>query len=193
MLTDEQIHNYLLETKALLEGHFLLRSGLHSNRFFQAARLLQNTVIAAKVCKELAERSRHLGAVTVISPAIGGIIVGQEVGHSLGVRAIFAEKEVDADGNVNLLLRRGFKIAKGEKVLVAEDVVTKGGRVQQTIDLVRAHGGEVVGVAVITDRSKGDVDFGVPFISLLKLDLPTYDPAVCPMCAAGSKAEKPGS
>lgn len=193
MLTDEQIRDYLLETKALLEGHFLLRSGLHSNRFFQAAQLLQNTTAAAKVCEELAERCRHLGAVTVISPAIGGIIVGQEVGRSLGVRAIFAEKELDEAGNVNLILRRGFKIAQGEKVLVAEDVVTKGGRVQQTIDLVRSFGGEVVGVAVITDRSKGQVDFGVPFISLLKLDLPTYDPAECPMCAAGSKAEKPGS
>lgn len=193
MLTDEQIRDYLLETKALLEGHFLLRSGLHSNRFFQAAQLLQNTTAAAKVCEELAERCRHLGAVTVISPAIGGIIVGQEVGRSLGVRAIFAEKELDEAGNVNLILRRGFKIAQGEKVLVAEDVVTKGGRVQQTIDLVRSLGGEVVGVAVITDRSKGQVDFGVPFISLLKLDLPTYDPAECPMCAAGSKAEKPGS
>lgn len=193
MLTDEQIRDYLLETKALLEGHFLLRSGLHSNRFFQAAQLLQNTTAAAKVCEELAERCRHLGAVTVISPAIGGIVVGQEVGRSLGVRAIFAEKELDEAGNVNLILRRGFKIAQGEKVLVAEDVVTKGGRVQQTIDLVRSLGGEVVGVAVITDRSKGQVDFGVPFISLLKLDLPTYDPAECPMCAAGSKAEKPGS
>jgi orotate phosphoribosyltransferase len=189
MLTDTQIRQRLLETKALLEGHFLLRSGLHSNRFFQAAQLLQNTLAAAELCGDLAERCRHLGAETVISPAIGGIVVGQEVGRSLGVRAIFAEKDAES----NLLLRRGFKIRAGEKFLVAEDVVTKGGRVQQTIDLVRAAGGVVVGVAVLVDRSGGLVDFGVPMFSLTKLDLPTFEPDQCPMCKAGGKPEKPGS
>lgn len=189
MMTEAQVQQRFLQTKALLEGHFLLRSGLHSNRFFQAAQLLQYTDVAAELCQELAERCRSLGAQSVISPAIGGIVVGQEVGRSLGVRAIFAEKDAES----NLLLRRGFKIGKGEKFLVAEDVVTKGGRVQQTIDLVRAYGGEVVGVGVLVDRSKGEAKFGVPMVSLMKLDLPTFDPADCPMCKAGSKAEKPGS
>jgi orotate phosphoribosyltransferase len=189
MLTDAQIHDRLIETKALLEGHFLLRSGLHSNRFFQAAQLLQHTLVAAELCADLAERCSDLGAVTVISPAVGGIVVGHEVGRSLGVRAIFAEKTAEDD----LILRRGFKIEPGEKILVAEDVVTRGGRVQQTIDLVRSHGGEVVGVALIVDRSGGTVDFGVPMTSLVQLSLPTYEPAVCPMCKEGTVAEKPGS
>lgn len=188
-MTEQEIIGYLNKTGALLSGHFQLRSGLHSNQYFQAALVLQHTLIAAKLCAALAEAWRQAGAETVISPAIGGIVVGQEVGRALGLRAIFAEKD-DAS---NLLLRRGFSLRPGEKVLVAEDVITKGGRVQQTIDLVRAHGGTVVGVATLIDRSGGTVDFGVPHTSLLRLDLPTFDPAACPLCRQGQAIDKPGS
>lgn len=188
-MTDERIYKYLTETGALLTGHFLLRSGLHSDHYFQAALLLQHTSIAAELCASLAENFRGQDIETVISPAVGGLIVGQEVGRALGCKAIFAEK----DDNSNLLLRRGFSLRPGERVLVAEDVVTKGGRVQQTIDLVRSYGAIPVGVAVIADRSAGDVDFGIPFVSLVKLSLETFDPSDCPLCKAGKPIDKPGS
>ena len=127
------------KTGALLAGHFVLRSGLHSREYFQCALLLQHTEIAAKICGWLADKLRQFGCDTVISPALGGIIVGQEVGRSLGKRHIFAEKD---EGK--LVLRRGFQILPNEKFVVVEDVVTRGGRVQETIDIVRAHGGEIL-------------------------------------------------
>ena len=145
-MTEQEIVNILKESGALLTGHFQLRSGLHSDRFFQAALLLQYPDKAETVCRHLAEKFSGTEIETVISPAVGGLIVGQEVARALGCRAIFADKE---DGQ--LVLKRGFALRRGEKVLVAEDVVTKGGRVQQTIDLVRSFGAEVVGVAVIVE------------------------------------------
>jgi orotate phosphoribosyltransferase len=187
-MTDQEIIKILQDSKALLEGHFKLRSGLHSNRFFQAALLLQYPDRAEVVCKCLAEKFKDCGATTVISPAVGGLIVGQEVARALGVKAIFADKEND-----ELVLKRGFKIEPGEKVLVAEDVVTRGGRVQQTIDLAKKLGADVVGVAVIVDRSGGQAKFDVPHQSLLKLELETYDPENCPLCKAGLPIERPGS
>ncbi len=137
-------------TGALLDGHFILRSGLRSRQFFQCALLLQHTEIAAQVCGRLADKLRNLECDAVISPALGGIVVGQEVGRSLGKRHIFAEKEAGG-----LVLRRGFKISPNEKFIVAEDVVTRGGRVQETIDIVCQHGGIVTGAGVIVDRSAG--------------------------------------
>ena len=187
-MTEKQIVDILKESGALLTGHFQLRSGLHSDHFFQAALLLQYPDKAEIVCRHLAEKFAGTPVSAVISPAVGGLIVGQEVARALGCRAIFADKE---DGE--LVLKRGFTIRPGEKILVAEDVVTKGGRVQQTIDLVRAKGGDVVGVAVIVDRSGGDASFDVPFYSALKLSLPTFDPAACPLCAAGIPVDRPGS
>lgn len=188
-MTEQDIVRILESSGALLTGHFQLRSGLHSNRFFQAALLLQYPDKAEQVCSFLAGKFAGCGVETVISPAVGGLIVGQEVGRALGCRAIFADKE---EGN--LLLKRGFAIRPGEKVLVAEDVVTRGGRVQQTIDLVRAHGGEVLGVAVVVDRSgAAPVDFGVPFACALKLDLPTFEPAECPLCREHQPLDRPGS
>ena len=188
-MTEAEIVSVLKESGALLTGHFQLRSGLHSDHFFQAALLLQYPDKAEVVCRHLAEQFAGCPVETVISPAVGGLIVGQEVARALGCRAIFADKE---DGE--LILKRGFAIRKGEKVLVAEDVVTKGGRVQQTIDLVRAHGGEVVGVAVIVDRSGGQVKFDVPkFVSALQLTLPTFDPKSCPLCAKQVPVDRPGS
>lgn len=177
------------KTGALLDGHFILRSGLHSRQYFQCAILLQHTDIAARVCKQLAEKLRELECDAVISPALGGIIVGQEVGRALGKRHIFVEKEADG-----LALRRGFKIGKGEKFIVAEDVVTRCGRVQQTIDIVRAHGGNVSGVGVIVDRSgKTKPDCGCPFVSLIEIEMETFEADKLPADLARIPAVKPGS
>jgi orotate phosphoribosyltransferase len=141
-----------------------------------------------KLGAALADKVRHLGAVTVVSPAMGGLVLGQEVARQLGVRFIFVEKE---EGK--LVLRRGFKIAPGEKILVVEDVVTKGGRVQETLDIVRAHSGNVVGIAMAVDRSGGSVNFGVPTCSLLALHVETFEADKLPADLAATPAVKPGS
>lgn len=185
----DELLNLFRKTGALLDGHFILRSGLHSRQFFQCAILLQHTDIAARVCGMLADRLRNVECDCVISPALGGIIVGQEVGRSLGKRHIFAEK--DSGG---LVLRRGFIISPNEKFIVAEDVVTRGGRVQQTIDIVHQHGGIVTGVGVIVDRSGGNKpDFGCPFISLVQMDVETFEADKLPADLASVPAIKPGS
>jgi orotate phosphoribosyltransferase len=177
------------KTGALLDGHFILRSGLHSREYSQCAILLQHTDIAEKVCGQLADKLHKFNCDAVISPALGGIIVGQEVGRSLGKRHIFAEKE---EGK--LVLRRGFVISPNEKFIVVEDVVTRGGRVQETIDIVRAHGGVVTAVGVIVDRSgKNKPDFGCPFVSLVEMNVETFEPDKLPVDLAGVPAIKPGS
>ncbi|PYL23157.1 MAG: orotate phosphoribosyltransferase [Verrucomicrobia bacterium] len=177
------------KTGALLDGHFILHSGLHSRQYFQCALLLQHTDIAAKVCGWLADKLRKFNCNTVISPALGGIIVGQEVGRSLGKRHIFVEKE---DGK--LVLRRGFQISPNEEFIVVEDVVTRGGRVQETIDIVRAHGGIVCAVGVIVDRSgQTKPDFGCPFVSLIEMDVETFAADKLPPDLAKIPAVKPGS
>ncbi len=187
-MTDNDVLNHFIKSGALLEGHFLLRSGLHSNRFFQAALVLQYPDIAEKLCAQLADNFKGVKIDAVLSPALGGLIVGQEVARRIGCKAIFAEKEND-----NLVLRRGFMISKGDRILVAEDVVTKGGRVDQTVRLAREMGADVVGIAVIVDRSAGDVKFDVQFKSLLKLHVETFEPAKCPFCASKTPLVKPGS
>jgi len=187
-MTEAEIIKIFEDSKALLTGHFQLRSGKHSNRFFQAALLLQYPDRAELLCRILADKFKGCGAVTVISPAVGGLIVGQEVARALGVRAIFADKD-----NNKLILKRGFTLAPGEKVLVAEDVITEGGRVKETIELVRSFGAVPVGVAVLVDRSGGKASFDVAHESLLKLSLPTWEPADCPMCKEGVPFERPGS
>jgi orotate phosphoribosyltransferase len=144
--------------------------------------------VVEKLGAALAAKLKPLGAVTVVSPAMGGLVIGQEVARQLGLRFIFVEKE---DGK--LVLRRGFKIAAGEKILVVEDVVTKGGRVQETLDIVRAHGGNVVGVAMVVDRSNGGVNFGVPFESLISLQVETFEADKLPPDLAKIPAVKPGS
>jgi orotate phosphoribosyltransferase len=177
------------KTGALLDGHFVLRSGLHSREYFQCAILLQYTDIAARVCGMLADKLSKIDIDTVISPALGGIIVGQEVARSLGKRHIFVEKE---EGK--LALRRGFKIDKGQKFIVAEDVVTRGGRVQETIDIVRAHGGIVSAVGVIVDRSGAQKpNFGCPFVSLVEMNMETFEADKLPVDLARIPAIKPGS
>src|SRR5205809_3453390 len=176
------------KTGALLEGHFVLRSGLHGREYFQCALLLEHTDVAAKVCGWLADKVRQFGCDTVISPALGGIIVGQEVGRSLGKRHIFAEKDED-----KLVLRRGFQILPNEKFVVVEDVVTRGGRVQETIDIVRAHGGIVSAAGVILDRSgQAKPDFGGPFVSLIEMNVETFAADNLTRDLANIPAVKPG-
>jgi len=185
----EDLLGLFRKTGALLDGHFVLRSGLHSRQYFQCALLLEHTDIAARVCGMLADKLREFDSGAVISPALGGIIVGQEVGRSLGKRHIFAEKE---EGK--LVLRRGFKIDNDEKFVVVEDVVTHGGRVQETIDIVRAHGGIVEAVGVIVDRSgTSKPKFGCPFVSLVEIKLETFEPDKLPPDLAKTPAVKPGS
>jgi orotate phosphoribosyltransferase len=177
------------KTGALLEGHFVLRSCLHSRQYFQCALLLQDTEIAAKVCRWLANKLREFDCDIVISPALGGIIVGQEVGRSLGKRHIFVEKD---EGK--LALRRGFQISPDEKLIVVEDVVTRGGRVQETIDIVRSRGGTVSAVGVILDRSgQSKPDFGCPFVKLIEMDVETFPADKLPPDLAKIPAIKPGS
>lgn len=176
------------ETGALLEGHFVLRSGLHSRQFFQCALALQQMPVVEKFGRALTERVRPLNATTVISPAMGGLVIGQEVARQLGVRFIFVEKE---EGK--LVLRRGFKISSGERILVVEDVITKGGRIQETIDIARAHLGTVVGAAILVDRSNGAVNLGVPTFSLIALTVEAFEPDKLPPELAKIPAEKPGS
>ena len=178
----------LKRTEALLEGHFLLSSGLHSDRYFQCARLLQYPRRAARVGRAIGDLCRPFGAQLVVSPALGGVVIGHEVGRALGVRAIFTEREQGI-----MRLRRGFTIAAGEQVLVVEDVVTTGKSTLEAAAAVPAAGGRVVGLASIVDRSAG-VAFPYPFRSLLKLQVATYPPESCPLCDAGKlPAIKPGS
>ena len=187
------------QTGALLHGHFILRSGLHSREFFQCALLLQDAPVAAQVCGELAAKLRpfHDAAEnvvnrrkpTVVSPAVGGIIVGQEVARHLGTRHIFVEK----DGSGGLVMRR-FEVVPGERFIVAEDVVTRGGRVQETIDIIRNLGGVVVAAGSIVDRSGGNLpDFGCPFVSLIQMTPETFPADALPEDLVGIPAVKPGS
>jgi orotate phosphoribosyltransferase len=187
-MTSEETLRIFHRTGALLEGHFVLRSGLHSRQYFQCALALQNMPDVEQLGGALADKVRSLGATTVISPAMGGLVIGQEVARQLRARFIFTEKE---EGK--LVLRRGFRIAPREKFLVVEDVVTKGGRVQETINIVRAHDGDVLGVAMIVDRSNGAVDLGAPMFSLLRLNVETFQPDHLPADLAALPPMKPGS
>jgi orotate phosphoribosyltransferase len=176
------------ESGALLEGHFILRSGRHSRQFFQCALALQHMPIVERFGRVLAEKLKPLGGATVIAPAMGGLVIGQEVARRLGLRFIFAEKE---EGK--LVLRRGFVIAPQEKMLVVEDVVTQGGRIRETIDIVRESGGIVLGAGILVDRSDGTLDFGVPLVSLIRMKVETFDADEIPPDLAGVPAIKPGS
>ncbi len=187
-MTEQEILQVFLDTGALLKGHFVLRSGLHSRQYFQCALALQYMPTVERLGAALAARIPQPKPVTVLSPAMGGLVLGQEVARQLGVRFIFAEKE---EGK--LVLRRGFKIAPGERVLVVEDVVTKGGRVQETMDIVRKNQGVVTGVAMAVDRSGGQVNFGVPAVSLLKINVETFEPDKLPPDLAAIPTQKPGS
>jgi orotate phosphoribosyltransferase len=174
-------------TGALLEGHFRLSSGLHSNGYMQCALVLQHPAHAAALGAALADLVRGLQVQTVLSPAMGGLIIGHEVGRGLGVRAIFAER---VDGT--LTLRRGFALSPGERVLIVEDVVTTGKSTRETVDVARAAGAEVVGAASIVNRG-GAIDLGVPFHALASVDFPTWQPDAIPDWLAAIPVTKPGS
>ena len=187
-MTGDEVLQIFRESGALLEGHFVLRSGLHSRQYFQCALALQQMPVVEKLGAELARKAASLGAVTVVSPAMGGLVLGQEVARQLRLRFLFVEKEQG-----KLALRRGFRITPGEKILVVEDVVTKGGRVLESMNIVRAHGGQVVGVAMAVDRSGGTVTFGVPAFSLISLQVETFEPDHLPPDLAAIPVVKPGS
>ena len=188
-MPEAEVLKLLEDAGALLSGHFELRSGLHSDRFFQCANLLRYPDKAEVLCRELVnllpEDERRVDA--VISPAVGGILVGHEVARALGVMSIFAEKDAG-----RLVMRR-FGIEPGARYVVAEDVVTRGGRVQETIDLVKAGGGIVAAVVLLVDRSGGKAIFDCPFYSLVKLEPVVWEPDACPLCREGSRAVHPGS
>ena len=204
-MTEKQVLKHFEETGALLLGHFELRSKLHSDRYFQCANVLRYPRVAEKLCREVTMRAVKSGKLGkridgVISPAVGGILVGHEVARALGVKCVFAEKvqdgeKKDATGNpVTKLAMRRFALKKGERYVVAEDVVTKGGRVQETIDLVKAAGAKVAGVVLLVDRSAGKVKFGrIPMFSLMQMNPTVWEPDECPLCKAGGKPCHPGS
>ena len=173
---------------ALLEGHFRLTSGLHSERYLQSALVLQYPDLAETLGRELAARTNHLQPTAVLSPALGGIVIGQEVARALGVRALFAERQEGA-----LTLRRGFTLSDADRVLVVEDVLTTGGSTRETAGIAQAHGAQVVGAAVIVDRGSDPARLNLPLQALVKLEVPTYPPDTCPLCAQHVPVVKPGS
>lgn len=187
-VTSESVLDLFRRVGALLDGHFRLSSGLHSPGYLQCALVLQHPREAEACGAALAGRVRGLEPEVVLSPALGGVVIGQEVGRALGIRALFAERQ---DGL--LVLRRGFSLAPGERVLVVEDVITTGKSTRETIDVARASGARVVGAAAIIDRSGGQPSLDVPFHALATLSLPTHEPGACPQCAAGEAIVKPGS
>ncbi len=187
-LPKEDLLEIFKQTNALLEGHFLLTSGLHSPQYFQCAKVLQYPKYLHLLSGEIAKHFEFSEIELVISPAIGGIVVGTEVGRMMETRTIFAERE-----NNVMTLRRGFEIKKGERVLVVEDVVTTGGSVNEIIQLVKEAGAKLAGVGYIVDRSNGKTLFNTKEYSVLKIDVVTYQPEACPMCKQGTPAVKPGS
>ena len=187
-MTRDELLDLFRRSGALLEGHFRLTSGLHSSGYLQCALVLQHPAHAEALGRAIADRTRSFRPTAVLSPALGGVVIGHEVGRALGVRALFAERQDGA-----LTLRRGFVIAENDRVLVVEDVLTTGGSTRETMQVARASGGQVVGAASIVNRSGGRAEFDVPFASLLDVDLPTYEPDTCPLCAKGLPVIKPGS
>ena len=186
--SNEEVLQIFRDSKALLTGHFLLRSGLHSGHFFQCAQVCQHMDKVTRLIELLKPKLAAYPCETVLAPAIGGLVVGQELARQLGVRFVFVEKEND-----RLVLRRNFTFKPGERVLIAEDVVTRGGRVQECLDILKAQGAEPVAVASLVDRSGGQTKFSVPFISLLELTFPTYAADSLPPELARIPATKPGS
>jgi len=187
-MTENEILEIFRQHSAVLEGHFILSSGLHSNRYIQCALVLQHPRVAEQLCSELAAKLKHLGAKVVAAPALGGVIVSHEVARALGVRALFTERQEGA-----MTLRRGFSLEPGEPTLVVEDVVTTGSSTRETMTAVEQAGGCIVGVGSLIDRSGGKVDLGVPRAALVTLEVKNYDPADCPLCQSGIPAVKPGS
>jgi len=186
--TPDRTIDLLKRTGALLEGHFRLSSGRHSDRYCQCAKLLEHPAYAEEVGESLAGLFRNQGIDVVVAPALGGIIIGHEVARALGARSIFAERQ---DGTMTL--RRGFALESGSRVLVVEDVVTTGGSVREVADLARRDGAVVVGFGFILDRSGVTLDLGAPARALARMPLESYEPEECPLCERGLAITKPGS
>lgn len=187
-MSEQDILNLFEQREALLSGHFLLTSGLHSDRYLQCALVLQHPDLAGRIGSAIAAMFSDADVNSVIGPAIGGIVIAQEVARALGVRAMFSEREAGT-----MTLRRGFAIGEGERVLIVEDIITTGGSVQEVIDCVSRMGAKIVGVGVIIDRSGGRAAFDVPFRSLARLQVSTYTEDECPLCNQGTEPYKPGS
>jgi len=187
-MTENDILDIFRKHSALLEGHFMLSSGLHSDRYVQCALVLQHPRVAEQLCSQLAGQLRHLGASVVAAPALGGVLVAHEVARALGVRALFTERQEGV-----MTLRRGFSVEPGEPTLVVEDVITTGLSTRETIHCVEQAGGKVVGAGALIDRSGGTADLGLPKAALITLKIQNYKPAECPLCQAGIPAVKPGS
>jgi orotate phosphoribosyltransferase len=187
-MTEDQILKTFRDHSALLEGHFILSSGLHSDRYIQCALVLQHPQVAERLCAELATKLKQFEASVVAAPALGGILVAHEVARALGIRALFTERH---EGTMTL--RRGFNLAAGEPTLVVEDVITTGLSTRETIQCVAQAGGKVVGVGALIDRSGGAADLGVHKAALLTLNIQNYNPSDCPLCKSGIPAVKPGS
>jgi orotate phosphoribosyltransferase len=183
-----EVTDIFVRTKALLQGHFILRSGLHSGHFFQCAQVCQNMPAVERLGVLLKQKLGTLRFDTVLAPAMGGLVIGQEVARQAKCRFIFAEKE-----NNVLVVRRGFTLQPGERILVVEDVITRGGRVQECLDIVKKMGGTAVAVAVLVDRSAGQAKFDVPVLPLMEMSYPTYPADQVPDWLAQIPATKPGS
>ncbi|WP_415238901.1 orotate phosphoribosyltransferase [Seleniivibrio woodruffii] len=184
----DQVLELYKKHNALLEGHFLLSSGLHSDKFLQSELIMQHPDKVDAVIAELVVKLKDVEFDTIVSPAIGGIRFGYELARQMKKRTLFTER---VEGQMTL--RRGFSLAKGEKVLLAEDVITTGKSTKECINACIAAGADVIGVTCLIDRSGGKAEFDQPFIPLVQLDVKTYDPSVCPMCKEGTPAYKPGS
>ena len=187
-MTEKEVEDLLIETSAIMEGHFLLTSGLHSPRYVEKFNVLQHPKYTEKLCRAMADKFKDANIETVVGPVTGGILLAHETGKALGTRAIFTERE-----NGKMTFRRGFTLHEGERVLIVEDIVTTGGSIREVIDVVKAHGGVPVAVSMLVDRSGGKATFGdVPSTALLHMDVQTYKPEECPLCKAGVPMTKRG-
>jgi len=190
MVTPREVERIFHEAGAFREGHFVLASGKHSPGYLEKFQVLQWPVRTAMLCADIAEWARSLAPRTIAGPTTGGIIIAHEVGRQMELRAVYAERTLGARGRE---FRRGFEIGSGERVLVVDDIMTTGGSVQETIAAVRAAGGTVAGASVLVDRSGGAAELAVPVHSLWRLEIPTYAPAECPLCAKGMPVTHPGT
>lgn len=187
-MTEQEVKELLLETNAIMTGHFLLTSGLHSPHYVEKFNVLQHPEYTQRLCEAMAEKYKDAGIETVVGPVTGGVLLAHETGKALGTRAIFTERE-----NGKMTFRRGFSLHPGERVLIVEDVVTTGGSIQEVIDVVKEHGGIPVAVSMLVDRSGGKAKFGdVPAEALLHMDVETYPPEECPLCRDGVPMTKRG-
>lgn len=188
MLKKEELLEIFKKTNAMLDGHFQLSSGLHSDKYLQCARVLQYPEYSERLCKELAGFFKKAGPTAVIAPALGGVVVSYEAARHLNARALFTERK---EGK--MVLRRGFELNKGDRVLVVEDVITTAGSVREVIEVLNENGSELVGVGCIINRSGKNIDFGVEYKSLIELDIPVFGQEECPLCKKGLPLSKPGS